>query len=110
MKRRRFFGWSVRAATIAALTLVVLTILASRPIRETILRSAGWALVLIILSRILGQLMLRFGQPAIAGEMFAGVFLGPAVLNLIQPNQALAGISELAVFLIVLSAGLEMKF
>lgn len=54
--------------------------------------------------------MVRFGQPDIAGEMLAGVILGPSCLALIHPNPALAAISELAVFLIVLSAGLEMSF
>ncbi len=42
--------------------------------------------------------------------MLAGVLLGPSVLNLIHANAALSGIAELAVFLVVLSAGLEMNF
>ncbi|MCM2340402.1 cation:proton antiporter [Rhodoferax sp.] len=67
-------------------------------------------LVLIVAARLLGRLFARYKQPELIGEIFAGVLLGPAVLNLIQPNAALAGISELAVFLIILSAGLEMRF
>ncbi|HBI15986.1 MAG TPA: cation:proton antiporter [Desulfobulbaceae bacterium] len=67
-------------------------------------------LVLIVVARLLGQIFQRFNQPAIVGEMLAGIFLGPSVLNLIQANTALAGISELAIFLVVLSAGLEMNF
>lgn len=67
-------------------------------------------LILIVVARLLGQLFLRFHQPAIVGEMLAGVILGPSVLNFIQANAALSGISELAVFLVVLSAGLEMQF
>lgn len=54
--------------------------------------------------------MVRWGQPAIVGEMVAGIVLGPAVLGLVAPNAALSGISSLAVFLVVLSAGLEMSF
>lgn len=42
--------------------------------------------------------------------MFAGILLGPAILNLVHSNEALSGISELAVFLIILSAGLEMSY
>jgi uncharacterized SAM-binding protein YcdF (DUF218 family) len=45
MKRRRLFGWPRWATIIAALALVVFAILAIRPIREPILRAAGWALV-----------------------------------------------------------------
>lgn len=67
-------------------------------------------LILIVSARLLGQLFSRYQQPAIIGEMLAGVILGPSLLNLIAPNPALSGISEFAVFLIVLSAGLEMNF
>lgn len=67
-------------------------------------------LVLIVVARLLGQIFQRFNQPAIVGEMLAGIILGPSVLNLIQANTALSGISELAIFLVVLSAGLEMNF
>lgn len=67
-------------------------------------------LFLIVSARLLGQVFNRFKQPAIIGEMLAGVILGPSLLDLIQPTPALTGISEFAVFLIVLSAGLEMNF
>lgn len=67
-------------------------------------------LILIVTARLLGQVFSRFNQPAIIGEMLAGVLLGPSVLNLITPSPALSGLSEFAVFLIVLSAGLEMNF
>lgn len=67
-------------------------------------------LILIVTARLLGQMFSRFSQPAIIGEMLAGVLLGPSLLNLITPSPALSGISEFAVFLIVLSAGLEMNF
>ncbi|HEX4878964.1 MAG TPA: cation:proton antiporter, partial [Limnobacter sp.] len=67
-------------------------------------------LLLIVVARIFGRLFARFNQPELIGEILAGVLLGPAILGLIEPNAALAGITELAVFLIILSAGLEMRF
>lgn len=67
-------------------------------------------LFLIVLARLLGALFERYKQPGIVGEMLAGVILGPAVLGLVHADEALHGISELAVFLVVLSAGLEMRF
>lgn len=67
-------------------------------------------LILIIAARLLGSLFKRFHQPAIVGEMLAGVILGPSALGLIHADAALSGISDLAVFLVVLSAGLEMQF
>ena len=44
------------------------------------------------------------------GEILAGIVLGPALLNLIAPNAALSGVTELAIFLIILNAGLEIRF
>jgi Kef-type K+ transport system membrane component KefB len=67
-------------------------------------------LILIVVARLLGQVFRRFNQPAIVGEMLAGVILGPSLLHLIEADAALSGIAEFAVFLIVLSAGLEMNF
>lgn len=67
-------------------------------------------LLLIVAARLLGKLFGRYGHPELIGEILAGVLLGPALLGLIKPNPALAGIAELAVFLIILSAGLEMRF
>lgn len=67
-------------------------------------------LLVIVGARLVGRLFLRWGQPAIVGEVLAGIILGPAALGLVHPNAALAGISELAAFLVVLTAGLEMNF
>lgn len=67
-------------------------------------------LLLIVVARLLGRLLVRLGQPALVGEILAGLLLGPSLLGLIESGPALAAISELAVFLVVLSAGLEMNF
>lgn len=67
-------------------------------------------LLLIVTARLLGGIFTRLGQPSMIGEILAGVLLGPAVLNAVHPTPSLAGISELAVFLIILSAGLEIRF
>ncbi len=66
--------------------------------------------ILIVVARVFGQLFRRFKQPAIVGEILAGIILGPTLLNVITENAGLSAISDLAVFLIVLSAGLETNF
>lgn len=67
-------------------------------------------LLLIVVARLFGRLFARYNQPEMIGEIMAGVLLGPAILGLIAPNDGLAGVTELAVFLIILNAGLEMRF
>jgi Kef-type K+ transport system membrane component KefB len=67
-------------------------------------------LLLILSARIVGEIFKRFGHPALIGEIIAGIIVGPSFLNLVQATPALSGVSELAMFLIILSAGLEMEF
>jgi hypothetical protein len=45
MKRRRIFGWPWWSLILAALALAALAMVAIRPLREPVLRAAGWALV-----------------------------------------------------------------
>ena len=67
-------------------------------------------LLILACARLLGRLMERLGQPALTGEILAGVILGPAFLGWVLPSPAFSTLSELAVFFMVLSAGLEMDF
>ncbi len=41
---------------------------------------------LVGLARILGEVMRRFGQPSVMGEILAGVLLGPTLLGAIAPD------------------------
>ena len=65
-------------------------------------------LLLLVLARVLGEVMERFKQPAMIGEILAGVVLGPTVLNVMVRNEELTAISDLGVFLLVIIAGLEI--
>lgn len=67
-------------------------------------------LMLIVVARILGHIMTRLRQPALIGELAAGILLGPSVLDAVHMSEPLAGIAGLAIFFIVLSAGMEMNF
>jgi hypothetical protein len=46
MRRRGVFGWSGWVPTLAAFALAAFAIVAIRPLREPVLRAAGWALVI----------------------------------------------------------------
>ena len=67
-------------------------------------------LLLLVIARVLGEIMERFKQPAMIGEIIAGVILGPALLNFIHRTEELKVISDLGVFLLVILAGLEINF
>jgi Kef-type K+ transport system membrane component KefB len=41
-------------------------------------------LLLLVLARVFGEIMERFKQPAMIGEIIAGIILGPSVLNIIH--------------------------
>jgi Kef-type K+ transport system membrane component KefB len=67
-------------------------------------------LLLLVLARVLGEIMERFNQPAMIGEILAGVILGPSLLNFIHRTEDIKVISDLGVFLLVILAGLEIRF
>ena len=77
--------------------------------------------LLIGLARLLGELARRLHQPALLGELLAGVVLGPTVFGSLQPEWqtylfpqmgpnalVLDGISSLAIVLFLLVAGMEV--
>ncbi len=43
-------------------------------------------MVLMLVGRLLGEAMLRIGQPAVMGQLIAGLVLGPSVFGLIAPD------------------------
>ncbi|MGC1107798.1 MAG: cation:proton antiporter [Candidatus Acidiferrales bacterium] len=65
-------------------------------------------LLLLIVSRVIGELVERLGQPAMIGEIAAGVLLGPSALALIHFTPEIKAIADLGVFLLVFLVGMEM--
>lgn len=65
-------------------------------------------LLLLLLARMFGEIMERLGQPAMIGEVLAGIILGPSLLGFAEINANLKVISDLGVFLLVILAGFEI--
>ena len=76
--------------------------------------------VLLTVGRLAGELMQRVGQPAVTGQILAGVLLGPSVLGALAPQlwhglfpsvaqqQAmLDAVSQLGILLLLLLTGME---
>jgi Kef-type K+ transport system membrane component KefB len=66
-------------------------------------------LLMLALARMLGELFERFGQPSMVGEIIAGVILGPTLLGWVGYTSDIRAISDLAVLLLIIHAGLEIK-
>jgi Kef-type K+ transport system membrane component KefB len=69
------------------------------------------ALVAIFVStRLLGELAQRIGQPAVLGELIAGVLVGGSVLGLVDPaNPVIATMAEIGVIVLLFAIGLETE-
>jgi len=65
-------------------------------------------LLLLLTARMFGEIMERFNQPAMIGEVLAGVLLGPSLLGFAVFTNELKVISDLGVFLLVILAGFEI--
>lgn len=64
-------------------------------------------LLLLICARFFGRLFKAFGFQEIIGEILGGLLIG--LTTLVIPNKELNGIVELAIFLLIFAAGLEMN-
>jgi Kef-type K+ transport system membrane component KefB/mannitol/fructose-specific phosphotransferase system IIA component (Ntr-type) len=76
---------------------------------------------MLLFAKLFGEIFTKLKQPAIIGEILAGIFLGPTILGMIFPDVfnwlfsdesfskiALDGITTLAVILLLLVSGLEV--
>jgi Kef-type K+ transport system membrane component KefB len=77
--------------------------------------------VMLALGRLMAEVARKFKQPAVVGEIVAGVILGPTILGMISPESfdvlfpkignstlALDGFTRVAVVLLLFIAGLEV--
>jgi len=58
-------------------------------------------------AKLLGELAERLGQPAVLGELLAGVLLGPSVLGLVHLTGGVLLLAEIGVILLLFEVGLE---
>ncbi|HRQ87785.1 MAG TPA: cation:proton antiporter [Bacteroidia bacterium] len=76
-------------------------------------------LVIIGVSRLVGKLFMRLGQPAVVGEMAAGILLGPSLFGLLAPDafafvfpesslDSLKLLSQVGVCLFMFAVGMEL--
>jgi len=66
-------------------------------------------LIVFVSAKLMAEIFERLRQPAIVGEILAGVFIGPAVLGWIAPNEFLTALADLGVIFLLFRVGLEVK-
>src|SRR5713226_10250581 len=80
-------------------------------------------LLMLLVGRLLGELMQRVGQPAVLGQLLAGILLGPTVLGNLWPQahhaifpntpeqkKMIEAIAQLGILMLLLLAGMETDF
>jgi Kef-type K+ transport system membrane component KefB len=64
--------------------------------------------VILIAAKVLGELAELIGQPAVVGELLAGIVLGPSVIGFVDPTlPSLHLMAEIGVVLLLFAIGLE---
>lgn len=75
--------------------------------RETVLNFLPIFAFILFLSKLSGNISAKFGQPAVFGELLAGLLFGPAILNIVHMNEFIALFSEIGVIFLMFLAGLQ---
>jgi Kef-type K+ transport system membrane component KefB len=65
--------------------------------------------VMFVGAKLAAEIFERLKQPAVAGEILAGVIIGPSVLGWVAPNELTDALSEIGVILLLFLVGLETK-
>ena len=104
-----------RATTVSALALP--------PARDVVLRLDTFLIQIVIIlavAQIMGLALRKVSQPAVVGEMLAGILLGPSVLGALWPTgyallfpagtvRFLASLSQLGLVMFMFLVGLELR-
>ena len=60
-------------------------------------------------AKLLGEFFERVRQPAVIGEVLAGLLLGPYLLGVVPHSPIYEGIAEIGVIFLLFTVGLETK-
>ncbi|WP_240421779.1 cation:proton antiporter [Paenibacillus periandrae] len=63
--------------------------------------------IILLASKIAGDLSVKLGQPSVLGKLLIGIVLGPTVLGVVSNTEMLQEISQIGVVLLMFIAGLE---
>ncbi|SFC46599.1 cation:proton antiporter [Butyrivibrio sp. YAB3001] len=64
-------------------------------------------MIIIVSAKLFGLIARRLHAPQVAGEIIAGLIIGPTLFDLVEAGDFLSGMAEIGVILLMFSAGLE---
>lgn len=65
--------------------------------------------IIIASAKLMAEIFERLKQPAVVGEILAGVVIGPSVLGWVKPNDLISVVAEVGVIFLLFMVGLETK-
>jgi Kef-type K+ transport system membrane component KefB len=65
--------------------------------------------LMIVFAKLLAEIFERLRQPAVVGEILAGILIGPSLLGWIQPSEVINVLAEIGVIFLLFTVGLETK-
>ncbi len=74
--------------------------------------SAGILLALFMIlasAKVMAEIFERLKQPAVVGEILAGVIIGPSVLAWVEPSKIIQVLAEIGVIFLLFNVGIETK-
>lgn len=63
--------------------------------------------LILLETKAFGLFTRKLRMPAVVGALIAGILLGPAILNWVQPSDLISSLSEIGVIVLMFGAGLE---
>ena len=65
--------------------------------------------IALLAAKLMAELFERLRQPAVVGEILAGIIVGPALLNWVQPTDVMDALAEIGVIFLLFTVGLETR-
>jgi Kef-type K+ transport system membrane component KefB len=65
--------------------------------------------IMLAAAKFMAELFERLRQPAVAGEIMAGILIGPSLLNFAAPSEITSILAEIGVIFLLFNVGLETK-
>ena len=65
--------------------------------------------IMLVAAKLMAELFELLRQPAVVGEILAGILIGPSVLGWVEPSEIITTIAEIGVIFLLFTVGLETK-